>query len=89
MFNDKVQQAYNTRWVVYCEPALAGVQDRTNGGSKGAAKDPFTGWFSSESTKDTCLRTNQHCDCPATGKGMSGNQQKEIKTARLMVKISS
>jgi len=25
MFNDKVQQAYNTRWVVYCEPALAGA----------------------------------------------------------------
>jgi hypothetical protein len=25
MFNDKVQQAYNTRWVVYCEPALAGT----------------------------------------------------------------
>lgn len=25
MFNDKVQQAYNTRWVVHCEPALAGA----------------------------------------------------------------
>ncbi len=25
MFNDKVQQAYNTRWVVYCEPVLAGA----------------------------------------------------------------
>ena len=25
MFNDNVQQAYNKRWVVYCEPALAGA----------------------------------------------------------------
>jgi len=25
IFNDKVQQAYNIRWVVYCEPALAGA----------------------------------------------------------------
>ena len=25
MFNDKVQQAYNTRWVVYCESSLAGA----------------------------------------------------------------
>ncbi len=23
LFNDKVQQAYSTRWVVHCEPSLA------------------------------------------------------------------
>lgn len=26
LFNDKVQQAYGTRWVVHCEPALAGAE---------------------------------------------------------------
>jgi hypothetical protein len=26
LFNDKVQQAYNTRWVVHCEPSLASAE---------------------------------------------------------------
>ena len=26
MFNDKIQQAYKTRWVVHCEPSLAGAE---------------------------------------------------------------
>jgi len=26
LFNDKIQQAYNTKWVVHCEPALAGAE---------------------------------------------------------------
>jgi hypothetical protein len=26
LFNDKIQQAYHARWVVYCEPALAGAE---------------------------------------------------------------
>jgi len=26
LFNDKIQQAYKTRWVVHCEPSLAGAE---------------------------------------------------------------
>ncbi len=26
LFNDKIQQAYNTRWVVHCEPSLASAE---------------------------------------------------------------
>jgi hypothetical protein len=26
MFNDKLQSAYNTRWVVHCEPSLASAE---------------------------------------------------------------
>jgi hypothetical protein len=26
LFNDKVQQAFNTKWVVHCEPSLASAE---------------------------------------------------------------